>query len=436
MDDSRNRAAADRFIDPNLSAARKVLAEIIEAAFAVDGQDTIEPLLHSVDWNEKQIGTMLLFVDQVATTAAGAGAVANVDKAAEALRKVLLAIENGWHGAAADHAEAHITVIKNNLEIFKEELEQWARDVGADQVEQPASATQKLSAATGEIMKKADEIAHAHDHAATIVNAAVTDADRNTPEYQAAAREVIDARNGFTEFVRRTIGDYIGGPGDASATVYWLVAKHEAPLPQLRNPNYSTPVLVHSHHFGWSEQALIAAKLEAMTALANLRDAKNNLRKAAGARPEFGFNPGGQAAADAWQGVAARRIDDLSVNTGGSICLMEQVEELIRKLERVRENYREVENQTADQIDKILEYMYDRNAAAGKSVGDSVTTRQADAITNSDINYVLNGSWEGIPEGMPPEEIPPIEVLPPEQEPPSWREPGELPPDELPPGRR
>lgn len=419
------------FLDRNLTAADKELIELKTAWSKVGGTgnrmgNTIEAKLVTVDWNESEIGTTLLYVDQMPTTAAGAGAVANTDKAVEALAKVLRAIASGWHGAAADQADARVRVVKDNLENFKAELEQWAKDIGASTVEQATSATQRMSEITGAINRKAGEIADAHGHAVAAVNR--EGAGWGDPGFDAAAQEVTDAVHRFTTFVDDKIED-IG------RHVFELLDRHNGPLTKLVNPNHAVPIMVHSGEFDWSQQALIAAKMEAMTALADLRDARNNLDRAYGSSLMFGTNIGAANTNAAWTQAARHRLNELEHNDSRyhRICLIQQVDDLIVMFERARQQYQQAEDKSVEQVDKILRDMFHRGEVAGS---DSLAVKKADATARTDIDYVLNGTWRGIPDAMPPEDILPIEILPPEDEPPSWREPGEPPPEVPPAGRR
>jgi uncharacterized protein YukE len=390
------------FFDENLTEADEVLAEIKQALTSLQGRDPdrmadpITEALRSMDWDEKQVGIAAMHVDNIATTSVGAGAAANTDKAIESIEAVLRATAGGWFGEAADRFSAYACTVKNNLQNFKEELEQWARDVAAEAAEQPISASQELKLITADIRKKAAKIASANNDAAETVLENVDPAN-NDPRYVSARNRVLDAGQDVTKLVDIKVGQ-------AEQSVFPLVNKHNTATVRIDDPRYATPVVLHSQ-FAMDKAVMITAIEESLTCLAMLRDAKNNLEAAEGTVPFFGPNEAAMNASAAWVATAKLRVDDVEK-------LIKQVADMAEGLDMSKSRYQKADDESSEELQRsINDDFEDRVLSGDKNVTFPVEQHDPSgyADAHAKVEDVLNSGWEG--QGDLPDVVPPGSIL-------------------------
>jgi predicted HD phosphohydrolase len=381
------------YADENIEQASQVLGRIVAALRAVSGagtgetgseraaHDPITSGLADLDWFESIVNQTVMHIDYVATTAAGAGAVANTDKAVTELEHVLQAAESGWFGAAASQFTTFAGAVKRDLENFKDELEQWSKDVAADPVEQAESATQALKAITRKLLKEADGLAARHNGAADRVLAGP--AGSTDPEVVAATNEIELAGAEFDAVVKRLVAS-IG------QTVFPLSSRHAGYVVDLADPHHAIPVLIQPG-FSVSIPALNAALMHAEISLAMLRDARNNIEAAQAGPMPFGTSAPAMDTAAAWVTAAAHRLDDLKR-------LMTYVEEIVNGLTYTRAYYEDNEARQGDDMKNILDGDFMRKLLSDDPrVREPVELLDPLEANNGDtvINDILNSGWEG-----------------------------------------
>jgi uncharacterized protein YukE len=390
------------YFDENLNGADEALITIKQALAALEGSganrlsDPVTEAIGRMDWNEKEVGIAAMHVDNIATTSAGAGAAANTDKAIEAIDGVLRATSGGWFGEAADRFSAYAYTVRNNLQNFKEELEQWARDVAAEEAEQPISASIELKRITRDILKKSEKIAKANEDAAQTVLSTVVPRE-DDPHYVDARNRVYEAGTEVTKMIDIKVGE-------AEQSVFPLVNKHNTATVVIRDPRYATPVTLHSE-FAMNKAAMIAAVEESLVCLAMLRDAKNNLEAAEGTTPYFGANEAAMNASAAWVATARHRLDDVDE-------LIDQVAAMSEGLDLTKSRYQKADDESAEELQRSIDDDFESTVLSGDGTA-TLPIEQKDpsgfADAHANVEDVLHSGWEG--QGDLPDVVPPGSIL-------------------------
>jgi hypothetical protein len=395
-------AGAVSFLDENLTAADEALTDIKLALAQLAGPDAnrmsdpITSAIGRLDWNEKEIGTAVLHVDNIATTSVGAGAVANTDKAIEAIETMLRETAGGWFGAAADRFTAYASTVRNNLYNLKEELEQWAKDVAAEPAEQPISATTELKKITEDVRTKARRIALANEKAAATV-LANPNPPADDPQYTAARDQVYEAETDVTKLIDIK-------EGEAEQNAFNLVYRHNTATVVIRDPNYATPITVRGG-FAMNEAVMATAIEESEVCLAMLRDARNNLEAARSSMLYFGANPAAAKASATWVSAADYRVKDAET-------LIKQVAHMCEAVIMTRGGYRRADDESQAELDRTFDDRYEGTVLSGDPA-ETLPIEQHDpadfAEAHATIEDVLGSGWEG--QGDLPDVVPPGSIL-------------------------
>ncbi|WP_225848617.1 hypothetical protein [Streptomyces sp. HPF1205] len=132
------------------------------------GSSVFDVPLGQLDWDSNGVAEISVYIAPGPMTPMG-GAAYWMEQAAEKLEDAASATRGAWQGAVADMMRGYTAVTKGNCEALKNELEQMAKDLGGDAVEQGTSASQAMGKLTGAVSAEASDIAAAAHSAATTV---------------------------------------------------------------------------------------------------------------------------------------------------------------------------------------------------------------------------------------------------------------------------
>ncbi|NUQ95489.1 MAG: hypothetical protein HOY79_02630 [Streptomyces sp.] len=347
------------------------------------GSSVFDVPLGQLDWDSTGVAGLALYVAPGPMTPME-GAAYWMEEAAGKLEEAVTITRSTWQGAAAEAMRAYTGIVKGNCDALKAELEQMAKDLSGDLVEQPDySAAQAMGKLTGAVKDKAAVIAaQTHGAAMTVLHGSPA-----SPEY-IAAQHTVEAKAGeMAGYIQDRIDDI-------AKTVESQVERHNTKgLVTFRDPRQTPPE--HLEGFEFHEYGLIRARTDVAEAEADLHKAKENLERATAPADEvFGISANGMAVVEVWQASVRYRINDLEY-------CVKQVHGIGANLEQTLNAYRHGEWKTQRELQKILteefeRRIYDRmsgDALPSGASGEEVEIRLQQEALDS-------GRWDG--SGAPP----------------------------------